>query len=264
MYVFPEYYQDRKDLLWIHFDAKELISQKGYARGSNSITTGKDLGQWKFLAPLEISEEVAHEWGDYEGMGARIAEKVGGIVKGIKEGAGIIGAGKGAFNTIKNKKGFDPIAIAKTAAVTAAGHDIEKQKVDTAFTYQGTRRRTFSFNFQVAYMPGDKDVYESIHRPLQELKKYSCPQVDGDIIGIKFPAIFKLYSYPSQMLRVNHAALKGVQITWKAPYIGGYACHGDVLLTFTDIEPLYRKSFESGGIIKTSESTSKRGGIGGV
>ena len=252
MYIFPTSYQKKKDLLWINLDARELISQKGYARGANSITTGSNtLGQWKFLAPLEISEEVAHEWGDYEGMGARIAQKAITISKGLKEIGGIFDAGKNAIGN--TKRGFDATTIAKSAMVQAAAHNIEQQKSDTAFTYQSTRRRSFSFNFSVAYMPGDKNVRESIYQPLLELKKLSCPQVDGDIIGIKFPAVFKVYSYPSNLLRINHAALVMVSIVWKAPFIEGYATHADVQLTFTDIEPLYRKSFEEGGIIKTSE-----------
>jgi len=101
-------------------------------------------------------------------------------------------------------------------------------------------------------MPGDKHPSASIYKPILELKKLSCPQVAGDIIDIKFPAIFSLTSRPSSIIKVNHAALNGVQIVWKAPFIDGYATQGDIQLTFTDMEPLYSKSFEQGGIIKTS------------
>jgi hypothetical protein len=34
-------------------------------------------------------------------------------------------------------------------------------------------------------------------------------------------------------------------------------------LTFTDIEPLYRRSFEKGGIIKTSSEQTAPAGAGG-
>lgn len=253
-YTIPETYQKydkHGSVMWIHFVAREFEKQTGYGRSQSSIRTGKELKTWKILAPTEIMENVSHDWGEYESLGSRIAQKMGEIKTSINEAKGLASTLKqtitgGMSNTTAR-------GIVGKIASGAAGVKVPKFKVDTSMVYQDTKRReyTFVFNFAVTGKGPEKEVFE----PIREMQKLSCAEIGGEnaLIDIKFPAIFKVYSEPSNIIKINHAALTAVQPTWKAPYKNGYPISCELQVRLMDIEPLYRRSFEEGGIIRTSK-----------
>lgn len=254
-YVIPETYQNKEDLLWLHFEAREFEKQGGYARGQGSIETGSKLKSWKLLSPTEIMESVSHDWGEYESIGSRIAQKIGEIKTGVNEFKGLTSAlgkslseGAGSFSARK---------LASNIAYGAANVSVPKFKVDTSMVYQDTKRREYKFVFNFAVTYGGKGPEKEVFEPIREMEKLSCAEIGGEfaLIDIKFPAIFKVYSEPSGIIKINHAALTAVQPTWKAPFKDGYPISCELQVTVMDIEPLYRKSFEEGGIIRTSKST---------
>lgn len=247
-YVIPEMYENRRDLLWVNFIAKEMLEQKAYARGSSQIATGEILGAWKLLSSREIVESVSHEWSEYESIGSRLSQKVGEIKTGIKElGALKSGAIKGAGEFITGS----PESAARAFATGLTSSTVPKWKVDTSLVYKDSKRLEYSMTFHLAQTPG-KSSYTGVYKPVRKLEELSCASLAGDFIGINFPAVFRIFTSPSDIINIRYAALTAVQPTWRAPYKNGYPMSCELQLTFVDIEPLYKKTFEGKGRVRTS------------
>jgi len=246
-YVIPESFQDKKDLIWINFIAYDLEQQKAYARGKNPVFKGNGrLGSWKLLAPREISENVSHDWGTYESLASRVAQKVGDIKTLVIEGKTVINALGTGWNESKKQIAddhFSATQIALSTASAATGGVVPKFKMDAATAYQNSKNLQYSMQFQLALMPGDKGSKQTLFDPIRELQILTCAEAVDDLININFPAVFKIFSEPSEIISIEHAVITSIQPTWMAPYVEDYpsVCHLDI--TFMDIEPLYRKSF---------------------
>jgi len=261
-FVLPKTHQDKKDMLWLNLIAMDLDSQKAYARGGNPIKTGARLGEWKILAPKDIQESISHDWGEYESLATRVAQKAGNLKKATVEGKSIWNATKTAIIEGKNqqsKGNFLPEQLINQTASALASVEATKYKIDSAMVYQNSKKREYSLSFVLAQFPSNNKSdsssnYDSIFYPIRELQKLSCAQLGSGLISLSFPAIFKIYTTPSKIININHAALISVQPTWRAPFKDGYPTVCELQLTFIDIEPLYRKSFEFGGIVKTHEN----------
>lgn len=257
-WTIPEGLENRSNLLWVNIVARDLASQKAYARGSNQIQVGREeLGRWKILAPNEFSEDTNHEWGEYESVSTRLAQKVGDINKAVSEYGGVKGGVTGAGKQMAEGGGSvsaeQGMAVLRAGAAGAAGANVPQYKIDTSFVYQNSTRRTYQLTFNISqYRERTEDLEQKLFRPIRELQRLSCPTLTDDLISIGFPAVFRVYSTPFNVINITHAALTAVQPTWKGPYKNGVPTMCDLLLTFTDISPLYRRSFEQGGIIRTS------------
>ena len=257
-WVIPNFIEGRfKDTLWINFRAREFLDQSGIARGNSSISKGKDiLGEWKLLAPKEIGESIAHDWGEYESIGTRIAQKMGDIKKAVNE----IKGGYNALDTsyqdtkkkLENDKSVNARDLMSLAVGTAASTNVTKQKIDSSMVYQNSKRREYSltFNFSITHINGNtkSDVFD----PIRKLQELSCAQVTDGLIDIKFPAIFEIWTTPGDIIKINNGVITSVQPIYKAPYINGYPTTCDLQLTFMDISPLYRSSFGHGSPVRTS------------
>ena len=254
-------YNDENSL-WIKLSARVFKSQKGTARAVNYIQKGTTvLGSWKLLAPTEIAEDVGHEWNEYESIGSKVAGKIGKTTEGMKQFTELLKGvsdmkvprGKGAIGKAQN--------IAEQMAGAAAKVSIPDFKVDSAMVYQGSKRREYTLAFQFALTSSKNSTPKnSVFEPIRELEKLSCASIDeGNLVGINFPAIFKVTSGPSNIIKINNAVLTAVQPTWKAPYIGGYPSMCELQITLMDLEPLYRQSWEGGGIVKVGAVESGTG-----
>ena len=260
-YTIPEgLIQYNNNSLWIKLSAREFKSQKGYARTSNYIQKGAVLGSWKLLAPTEIAEDVGHEWNEYESIGSKVAGKIGKTTQAIKETTGIA---KSTLD-IDPMKGSSTVGKAKNIAMglarAASGVSVADYKVDSAMVYQGSKRRIYGLTFQFALTSSSKTTYNSVFEPIRELEKLSCASIEeGSLVGINFPAVFRVTTQPGGIIKINNAILTAVQPTWKAPYIGGYPSMCQLQISIMDLEPLYRQSWEGGGIVKVRE---ERPGMG--
>ena len=86
---------------------------------------------------------------------------------------------------------------------------------------------------------------------IRELEKYSCPDIkNNSLTAIKLPWVFKVKSYPGNLIKINHAALESVQPTYQEPYMKGYPMRAELTLNFKDMSPLYKRTLEEGGVIK--------------
>lgn len=253
-YIMPASYNYRTDLLWIKIEAYEFESQRGYSRGAGSIKTGNLLSSWKLLAPKEILDSISHDWNEYESIGTRVAQKIGTFTKAKTELKGVyktaetaISNGVSEGNVIKNAMGN-----------LVKNNEIPKYKIDSAVVYQETKRRSFSFLFNFAITPWNANTETEIFEPVRKLQELSCATHDGDLINLQFPAIFKIYSTPGNLIKMNQTALTIVQPTWIGPFYDGYPSRCELQLTFDELTPLYRRNFSSGGTSINIKSSEKR------
>lgn len=260
--LIPRLFSNLK-LTTVKFLSKSLEKQSAYARGSNSITTGDTRDSWIFAFPVEFNEQIAHTWETYQSIGSRLAEKVGEVQAAIADLQGVAG---GATNTFKSMDGNKPvssdsiISTANQAALAMSTSDVPAFRVDTSLVYRDSSRREYSIAFQV--MDDEGDPYNTVFKPVRELEKYSCPEMKGDsLVGINFPYIFEVTSMGSDIINIKNAAIISVNPTWMYPFINDYPTRCELTISFKDIEPLYRSSFDAGGIIRTSSSQPKKSQI---
>jgi hypothetical protein len=243
---------DSENFVWVVIEAYSLESQKTYARDDKSITRGtKMISSYKFLLPEEWQENISHEWGETESMAGRLAQS---IMKkqGIKEDIG--GVIQSAKATIKSGQNKQSIQQMLTAAGKGLSRDTIAHKIDNSYVYKGSPRRTYTFVFELVV---ERDPKKDVFDPIKSLEALSCPIMDGDFVGIKFPSIFKVYTKPNSLIYIENAALTGVQPTFQGPYINGYPSACTVSLTFTDLNPMYRSTVNGEITGKISVSTKE-------
>ena len=160
------------------------------ARGNGSISTGNDLGSWKFLAPREISESISHDWAEYESIASRVAEKIGEFTTAASEVSGVYDSIKGAYDA-GNGKSRSARSIMNQVAGGLSGN-IPKYKIDSSLTYKDSKRRQYSLTFTVALTDTSSSTQRDVFEPIRRLEELSCAQVGSGLINIEFPAIFKI------------------------------------------------------------------------
>ena len=238
-----------KDALWIIMKPLKLESQNTTGRGGSIKIDRTEKGKgptFKFLAPDNIAETVAHEWGNYDSMQSRLMEKYKSAMK--------LGEDVRAIKNIGVKKIISDISKGDTTGEKISsvignlnvGTNVVKAKVDTPLAYVTSNRRQWDLTFNMAAW---SDPYKEIVKPVKELMKYSSPAQGKGQIAFEFPWIFKLSSEPGGLILADHAALTSVQPTWKAPYRNGFPTSCELLLVFMDLSPLFRNTIQYGGII---------------
>ena len=252
------------NLTKIKFLSKSLAKQSAYARGSNPITTGGSRDSWIFAFPIEFTEQVAHTWETYQSIGSRLAEKVGEVQTAMSDLQAVSGGATEAFKSIAGgKSAIDSdsiVAQANQAALGMTKSNVPAFRVDTSLVYRDSSRREYSITFQI--MDDKGDPYNTVFKPIRELEKYSCPEMSSDsLVGINFPYIFEVASLGSDIINIKNAAIISINPTWMFPYINDYPTRCELTISFRDIEPLYRSSFDAGGIIRTSSSQPKKSQI---
>lgn len=235
--------------LWIHIRPIKLESQSTAGRGG-SISLGSDpCPTFVFLAPESIAENISHSWEAYESVQSRLAEKVRSVAKMAGETKALAGAFSienltNTFKSLRSSKGVTDIM--RNIHNSVPGTGIPKMKVDTPLVYTNSKRRDWSFTFNLVSEGSPKrDIIDVV----QDLMKYSAPETTGSSIDINLPYIFNLSTQPHDYIRSNYTALESVQPTWKGPYIDGYPSMCELQLTFKDLSPLFRNTIETGSII---------------
>jgi hypothetical protein len=240
--------------LWIVMKPLQINRQSAYARGGG-ISTSPTGTRFKFLAPMELQEVLQHEWGEYEGLAGRIAQKTTDIGRGIIEGgqaASALTEGIGEMS-----KGEARNAIARVVG-NLQGANVIRAKMDSPLVYQNSTRRQYIFNFTLAHLGDRNSLEREVLEPIKALRWFSSASLGSgnefeELVGFNSPHIFKVYTEPDVgIIRLNYAALTTVQPTYQGPYIDGNPTYAELQLQFDDIEPLYKKSWKKGGIITTS------------
>jgi hypothetical protein len=97
--------------------------------------------------------------------------------------------------------------------VGSAATDIPKFKIDSPLTYQKSQRREYSLTFNFGFAYGDKSAYDSVFLPIRRLEELSCAQLDDGLVNIKFPAVFRIFTTPGNLIKINYGVLTAVQPT---------------------------------------------------
>ncbi len=267
--------------VWISMKARRILDQ--FSKGQGTIATDSKNDpeiEFKFLAPLNINENIVHHWEQYESVASRLAQKVRSAVKLGAEGAALMGLYDKKANLADNlrdtfsRQGVNVGRAVQEAMFNAysavGGSAIPPVKIDTPLYYTNSDRRQIVFDFQLYHenVPGlaPQDV---LVKPIQELMKYSSPDLQGDI-KIEFPYMWDVRTEPYEFIKYTTCALVGVQPTWNAPYLAvsdeqqtnfdsGYPSSCNLQLTFLDMSPLYAGTIERGSVIRViSPETAAR------
>jgi len=183
-----------------------------------------NLVKFMFLAPEELQDNVVHNWEPLENLVSRVSDKVG--------------------------------QARQAVSMSTAIH-----KVDTATIYQDSNRREISITVNLAvYEDPEKDVFE----PINLLREYSSPSLMGEATyqtKVGNPNVFKVDTMKGNgeivpLINIKHAALTAVQPTFRHPYIDGYPSSCELVLTFSDMEPMSKSTFT-----RVSTSRVAPGGI---
>lgn len=235
-YLIPDYLQEMvggNDYLKITFTGRSLKSIGSYVRSSNTIQGGSRVGRWEFIAPNEIMEDVSHDWEEFESLAQRTGQK---YVAMKHAGAEFVGM-SAAAGSLANSKSNVATSLGKVKA--------PEHKVDATLVYKTSHRKKYSLEFEINFYRSS-DPKRLIFQPIRELEKCSCADFEsGSFTKIDFPAVFTIKSEPNKdLINIKYAALTAVQPTWMAPYINGYPSRVRLTISFVDIKPLYKKSFE--------------------
>lgn len=243
--------------LWLFLSVKEIKSQSSYGRSNSTESSVKSqsIGEYfKFIAPPELQEQIGHSWDTYESIGQRVAETGMKFNRTMHEGKQTVGALKQAASAGSISEGGEKLVSGLT------GMPIKWNRIDSAITYVGSDRRKLNF---ATTLTAYNDPANEVLGIVKKLIQYSCPtQEEGSLVAVKPPYIFDISTkYGNNyvdLLHIKNAALTAVQPTYFGPYIDGYPCKCELTLAFTEIDPLFRKSIESGGIsiIKTSDDST--------
>jgi len=251
--------------VWIHLNGKKILDQTSKGTGTVSIPIGKPDVQFAFLAPLAITETVAHNWNEYDSLASRLAQKARTAAKigaewnalmktfstgtpsdnaktvlAVQHKGKKIGSGQGQFISNWMQSAYESVNP----------HSISKTKVDTPLYYESSDRR--NLNFEVMLV-AERDPKADIIDIVKDLMKYSSPNLRNKGITIDFPYMFELYTYPKKWIKYTTLALTAVQPTYNAPFISGYPSSCNLQLTFKDMSPLYRGAIETGSVVNVRE-----------
>jgi len=239
------------DGMWFRIKPRKLEYQTTAGRGGSMKISREKLPTFMFMAPDTVMESVMHSWNAYESVQSRLAEKVRSVGKlseeviALRNSFGIktlsdLGASTNANQAMK--------AILKnTAGATVAN----KIKIDTPLVYETSERREWVLLFNLITEKNPKtDVVDVV----QDIMKYSSPEVLQGDVDIDLPYVFDISSYPNDYIFAPYTALTNVQPTWKGPYSNGYPTAAELTLTFKDLSPLFRKTIATGSVINVIET----------
>jgi hypothetical protein len=250
--------------VWLHLKASKILNQQ--SKGVGEIKVSTPIVEFAFLAPLAITEGTMHNWGEYESVASRLAQKVRSAAKIGGEYRALVGAfengagkNQGAVNLEASAKKTLLQNKSKNAGTImsewvekihnkSVSYSIPKFKVDTPLYYESSDRRNLTFEVMLI---AERDPKRDLIDTVQDIMKFACPTLKGrGGIRIEFPYVFDVRTQPQEWIKYPTLALTACQPTWNAPYIDGYPSSCNLQLTFKDMSPLYRGTIESGSIVR--------------
>ena len=227
---------------WVIMTPMKLNHQTTGNRGGGFAITDREE-EISLLAPLNMQENISHQWSEYQTMASRILSKVAGfddLTANIRALKGVAGGWDKILDTAKNARGVaDTIRSSINAIGNAAqGVKIPHNKIDNPLVYETSPHRTITINFSLASQtePIGKDIYDITFKFIN----YSSPDLKPNDIEVDLPYIFSIRTDPSGIINYPVCALTSVQPDYKAPYVNGYPMTIDLTLTFEDLQPIFR------------------------
>jgi len=226
--------------LWIIFTPAKIKKQASLYIGTGSIELEEGGGPTiELMAPRQIAESIGHDWEPYDTIASRVSQALG---KGIQDVEQFKNIGTGILNAAKNK------SIAGSVPATP-----NPTRVDAPLMYINSRRREYTFDFELMASGGNSDT--NIVEIVRQFETMSCPGFQNGI-QIEQPYVFKISTRPSGFLNLKAAALTAVQPTYHSEYIYNDTVLPDKIdlsLTFIEIAPLFRSNFsEENTTIRTT------------
>lgn len=248
------------DAAWITIQPKVLISQAKSARGIDAtkstksiVENGKkvDLPLFKFLAPNEIQENIVHQWEPYESIVTRLLQKGVDAYRIASDVETVYRPTERAVKDIVSKvqKGTISAADIKTNVANIVGSmtrsTVPRNKLDTPLVFQDSTRRQYTLTF---WLIDEGNTYKDVVYPVKQLEWYSSASYGGrgkEHIGFDPPYIFEVTTSPGdKLVYMKNAALTSIQPIYRQPYRQGYPSVCELTLTFTEIEPMYKRQVE--------------------
>lgn len=215
----PFEYDKSPDILRFSITPYKIVTQSSTDALTKGIVKEKVDEPMIFLAPMTFQENTIHEWANYDSLGTRFAQK---------------------FNQLETLTA-DVATSVKNLGSGNSGHVITK-KLDTPMTFSDSNRRVLVITFQLVDQ-GDTEI--DVFTPVRLLQQYSCAEKKNSTFDFDLPYIFTVETINSNLVYIENAALGSVQPTWIGPYRNGYPSKCELTLDFKDIEPLYRRTFDS-------------------
>jgi hypothetical protein len=261
------------DAVWIEIKPRQLISQTRGARGRLPIKTSdryiesgfleaNDLTNsegyfptFKFLAPVEIQENIIHQWEAYESIATRLLQKGVDITKLIDEtlavgrpiGKEIEKWAKYLKNIFEGEQPSKSMGASLNKILTGiTSSTVPRVKLDTPLVYSDSSRRMYTFAFQLI---DEGNAYKDVVYPVKLLQKYAAASYkDGTQITYDPPFVFSVQTLPdNKLIKIDNAACTAIQPIYRQPYRNGHPVFCELNLTFTEIEPLYRRNYDREG-----------------
>ena len=259
-----------RNTVWIEMTPVRIINQWASGFGGRLDIAIDKKPTYRFIAPKDLQEILAHTWTPYDSIQSRIASKVKSLAKAGADLSAITGTLKkigqtygkqidissgtlsGLTDFISAKKsdfGQTLSEFTRVAVSSVNAASIPKTKVDTPLYYENSERRRFTFSIDIV---AETDPKVDVVDPIKQLMELSAPEAKGGFVNIEFPYIFHIRTSPKQFVNMKTAALVGVQPTWHAPYIDGWPSSVTCQFDFLDLSPVYRKTLREGGIINVN------------
>jgi len=213
-----------KDICYLYIWVWKLESQTLDARAQHHVNASCTGDFFQFIAPNEIQETHRHNWKEFDTITGRAGQAFAAVGNNLRQIGGITQGEIGAY----------------------------RMKADTPLVYEDSDRRTFSFTVKFL----DQEDPAGIVDCVDQIRRYAAANVGGEgggfISKIDFPNIFEIYTVPKNFINIRYAALTDFQTSYKYPFMGGDASDIDMTLTFIDLEPLYKTSFNARAGVSTS------------
>lgn len=227
--------------LWIVMDAFQL-PDIAMGRIEKNIEEGYSVkSRFVFMAPNSIIETIGHTWDSYETISSKIQEKAK-LVKTVKEKVEPLRqAGERGTEALLSAESARDVINRTIGSVT--GEAPVKHKIDTPLVYQDSERRKYDLEFNLI---DEGDPGYDIVMPIRKLEEYSSAQYvyGADVSGaINFPYVFRISTFPSDLIKVKYAVLIAITATYNGPYRYGYPTSANLSLSFTDLEPTSNSTF---------------------
>jgi hypothetical protein len=225
--------------MWVVIKPKKIKSLSALYRGGE-IAGAEALDSFKFLAPLEIQENIGHEWAEYESIVSRLGQKIVEYRRAAHEGREVRRqTGRAVKDILGSEKGLMGITMAQIATAMS-GVSVPTQKLDASLTYTSSPRRQYTFPVTLI---DEGNPNMDIMDPVRKLIQYSCAE-KLDITKYELPHTFNVYTEPNKIIDIPYAIITAVQPTYKGPYRNGFPSICDLEITFMDLAPLYGNIFK--------------------
>lgn len=262
-YVNPTCINDNGTYLWCFMTAyannQKTALAAAYLDGSNKPTQGSAIASFQFLMEDKLDLTINHDWDTGTDIIANAAQKFVDAANQSK----LVQLGSRAPQAIE-KMIEDNQAIDQNNFISQVGDSFKnaaaasstpRLSMDELKLFKSTGRQSVTFNFTLGVWKSsggsyaDK-LYNEIVMPVKSLQ-WCSSAYKSSAFTIEYPAIFNVKVGTTRssryLLEMEYAFLTSVQPTFNAPWVEGMPMTCNLALTFENLLPIYKQTFQSGG-----------------